>query len=56
MKDDELVVRGDDVLPGIDASEIEGDDQPLPEPAAADAGPPADVLPLKYKVVPEGEP
>ncbi|MGO8023925.1 hypothetical protein [Rhizobium leguminosarum] len=56
MEDDELVVSGDDVLRGIDASEIEGDDQPLPEPAAADAGSPADVVPVKYKVVPEGEP
>lgn len=56
MADDELVVGEDDVLRGIDPSEIEGDDELLPEPSAADADSPTAIQPVRYKVVPEGEP
>ncbi len=48
----------DDVLRGIDASEIDGDDEPLPAPAAADVQDDwaTGIQPVRYRVVPEGEP
>lgn len=56
MAKDEPYVGDDDVLRGIDASEIEGDDEPLPATAAADFQDGLVVQPVKYRVIPEGEP
>jgi hypothetical protein len=52
---DELMLDAEDALRGIPPSEMETDNEPLPTPAAADASP-VEVQPVRYEVVPEGEP
>lgn len=55
-EDDNPVLDPDDALRGIPAGEIETDDEPLPSPAPADSGSPAGRQPVRYKIVPDGEP
>ncbi|RDJ05058.1 hypothetical protein [Rhizobium grahamii] len=55
MADDDLVVTEDDVLRGIPADDIESDNDQLPEPALDDSGT-VGMQPVRYRVVPEGEP
>ncbi|KQW43172.1 MULTISPECIES: hypothetical protein [unclassified Ensifer] len=56
MDDEDLMTTGDDALRGIPADEIDGDRETLPEPALNDAGGTTSAQPVRYKVVPEGEP
>lgn len=56
MVDEEHLTTEDDVLRGIPANEIEGDNESLPETALDDSGAPASAELVRYRVVPEGEP
>lgn len=55
-EDDETRVPAEDVLRGVPPGEIEADDEPLPFPAATESDAPAATGPVRYQVVPEGEP
>lgn len=58
-EEEDVVFGTEDALRGIPADEIETDDEALPSPAYPeldDSGSPAGVRPIRYKVIPEGEP
>lgn len=56
MDEEELQVTGDDVLRGISANDIEGDIETLPQQTPDDSAVAPSMQPVRFKVVPEGEP